>query len=270
MLSRTCQGPDYAAAAAATYPQAYRDGQRKPVGNRDQGSSMPLRLLRPLLDPADRNQEVNISWTLLVEVDGVLGGQEHVARIRKTSGGSGYCSYAVACPAAFWPLAGKALVAWRFIRPRTLVLAVKTATAAAARHAPHVIARSGTFSEDEEDEEEEGGEGGEKEEEKDEDEEEEDEAWQPVIPPSLLAYSHPQGPAPQRVSAPRTASKRQASRFQRGEREDEASMPAKTPPGMQVGRWVGGGAAGACRWGGVCVGGGAAGACKCCPHCPEN
>ena len=159
-----------------------------------------------------------------MEVDGVLGGQEHVVQMRKAGRG-----HTIACPAALRPLIGKVLVAWRLIRPSTLVLTVKSAPA--ARHASPVTARSGTSSSSSSSEEEQR-----------EEEEAEADSWQP--PP--LVHPQQQGPAPRRVPAPRTACKRRATRFRL---EDEASMPARRRPHMQVDRGVreGGGAVSACK-----------------------
>ena len=67
----------------------------------------------------------SLPWSLglRVEVDGALEEQRHqaVLRVYEKSGGS-----AVTCAPAFRPLAGKQHVAWRFMRPDTLVYAVRT------------------------------------------------------------------------------------------------------------------------------------------------
>ena len=57
-------------------------------------------------------------------MDGVLGELQHEVVMWKSRGKA---STIVSCVAAFRPLMGKQLVAWRFMRPDTLVCAVRTA-----------------------------------------------------------------------------------------------------------------------------------------------
>ena len=105
----------------------------------------------------------SLPWNLdlRVEVDGVLKEQRHGVVMWRGGNASTY----VACAAAFRPLVGKQLVAWRFMLPTTLVCAVKEA--GCCRAAPAAAATSLSASAGEEEE----GEGEEEEEEEEEAEE---------------------------------------------------------------------------------------------------
>ena len=98
------------------YLQAYKEGGKVRLVAPNNTQSFPG---RALLEHLGHVHDLPRSLGLRVEVDGVLGEQVHDAVVK----GDSY----VFCAAAFQPLVGKQYVAWRFIRPDTLVCAVKIA-----------------------------------------------------------------------------------------------------------------------------------------------
>ena len=82
-------------------------------------------------------------------MDGVLGGQRHRAVLRvygQTRGAT------VTCAHAYRPLVGMQHVAWRFMRPDTLVYAVRTAGCSGAVSGPADATTLSASAADEEDE----------------------------------------------------------------------------------------------------------------------
>ena len=75
-----------------------------------------------------RKHDLPWSLSLRVVVDGAPRAQLHAAVMRGDRNGGAH----IHCGPAFRPLAGKQLVAWRFMRPDTLVCAVRTPGCSAA------------------------------------------------------------------------------------------------------------------------------------------